>query len=174
MSLQRIFLTQMDLRNYQPSLPVEQIPAFGQVLSQAKGARHVSPAMALSVAVDLLGMERVSNLIAGGGVRVLDSWISVVEDHGWSMHNRPKDIQTNLFLNGVKSVALVVAPNADSLRLQGVVTELVDRMIVPTHPLHYALVTSLVLNKGMDTPWTLITNVQLGEPESNYGIYAAP
>jgi len=169
-SFQRIVITSEGLRQYKPSCPPMNPHPLRQFLDQVPASSHVTAEYALGVAIDLIGMESAFTFVRTAPM-VLVSWVHLIETHGWGNNLRESDLQVNLLMNAIKTVS--GATGLTGLRREEAAYGMIRQTSGGNAALEHALVTSLILNKGLDLPWALVatlpSNVLNGE---TFGVWA--
>lgn len=172
MSLHRIVLTASELRAYKPACPEMNPHPAQAVLDKTYSTSHVTAEFAFAVAVDLLGLETALTFVRETPL-VLAAWVNQIETYGWGNHLRTQDLQINLLLNAIKitarvSVGLDRVPPAV---LEQAAHKLIQKVSAGDKELDVALTTSLLLNKGLEIPWGLVTNVSTDPKDTSYGVF---
>lgn len=166
MSLQRIVLTPEQVRGHKLSFP-----PIGQgaiVMVDAK-TRHLTNSLIIDLALTLLGPELTMRFVQEAP-QVLIPWGQVLEEAGWSFGARKIDLQVTLIIAGIK--ACVSGRNAiRTLDREAEAYELIKQIVGVDVALGNALTNSLLLEKGIELPWTLIVDVG---PNGDWGTWVNP
>lgn len=170
MSFQRIILTPKELRNYKPLFPELKPHPLQSILDQTKASPHVTPSFAFSVAIDLIGLDHTLEYVKGAP-SVLNAWVRLLETFGWDSDLSQTDIQISFVLNAIKQ-------NSNATGLEGLKREehaygLIKSFAKENVNLETALVRSLILNKALDVPFTLIVHLPTEGNLGSFGVWAA-
>lgn len=169
MSFQRIVLTAQGLRNYERAHPPLNPHPLQKIIDQVLPAAHVSPEFALTVAMDLLGMEHAFGFVRANPL-VLTTWVHLLETHGWGNNLREQDIQVNLLMNAIKTV--VNCQGLPPLKAEQEVFAMIQNLSQGDIQLENALITSLILHKGLELPWALVATLPANAVSgSDYGVF---
>lgn len=156
MSFERIVLTAAGLRQYKPACPPMNPHPLRQFLDQVPPSSHVTAEYALAVAIDLIGMETAFTFVRTAPM-VLASWVHLIETHGWGNNLRDGDLQVNLLMNAIKTTS--GCTGLGGLKREESAYGMIRQASQGNAALEHALVTSLILNKGLELPWALVATL---------------
>jgi hypothetical protein len=168
MTFQRVVLTAKELREYRPAFPTLDPHPLKTILESAHPTVRVSADFAFAVAIDLMGLDLALDFVRKTPA-VLTSWITLIETHGWGGNLKQYDLQINLLLNAIKqSVARqqLSAPERETSAYQ-----LIRTVAKNNVRLENALVSGLILNKGLDLPWVLSATLPRPPFNENFGVW---
>lgn len=131
--------------------------------------RHLTNSLIIDLALTLLGPELTMRFIQEAP-QVLIPWGQALEEAGWSFGARKIDLQMTLLVAGIK--ACVSGRNAiRPLDREAEAYELIKQIAGLDVDLGGALTGSLLLEKGIELPWTLIIDVGTND---DWGIWINP
>lgn len=168
MSFQRIILTSEGLRQYKTNLGAVNSPSLRELFLQAPPSNHVTAEFALGVAIDLLGMEAAIGFVRNVPM-VLVSWVHLIEMHGWDRNLREYDLQVNLLMNAIKTT--INSQGIHPLKREDAAFAMIQKYCGDNKTLETALVTSLLIHKGLELPWALVATLPQNCTGDTYGVW---
>jgi hypothetical protein len=169
-TFERIVVTSEGMRKYKLSSPPMNPHPLQRFIDQVPPSSHVTAEFALAVAIDLIGMETAFTFVRTAPM-VLASWVHLIETHGWGNNLRESDLQVNLLMNAIKTTSAITG--LQGLKREEAVYGMIRQSSQGCAALEHALVTSLILNKGLELPWALVatlpSNVTNGE---TFGVWS--
>ena len=169
MSFQRVILTAEELRNYKPAFPPLKPHPLQAILDQAQPAKHVTAEFAFAVAVDMMGLDIALNFVQTAPI-VLNTWINLIESHGWNRNLKQHDLQINLMVNAIKFY--ILAHSFSTNVREGETYAIIEATAKGNARLKMALISALILNKGLDIPWVLVANLPANASSEIFGLWS--
>jgi hypothetical protein len=169
MSFQRVILNAEELRVYKPAFPPLKPHPLQNLLDQAQPSKHVTAEFAFAVAVDMMGLDVALNFVQTAPV-ILNTWIGLIESHGWNRNLKQHDLQINLIVNAIKFYILTQKFNSNVRESE--TYAIIEATAKGNARLKMALISALILNKGLDIPWVLVANLPANASSEFFGVWS--